>query len=409
MVNDVAMFLGDDRTTELNCLGDSRHAVPGNSKVYSRVSPSLPATVPYSVSATQDILGALAEYETETIALRPAELDSCDGSLDFMDDVEQSAQKVHDVVLTDYDKIVRLETAVEDERDLFDRLRDIVEDMEVEVKQLLAWKADVIANGCPRCPGKNTVRKAAGTTLPAVPLVGAVISPPHMASPIDASATLAGPSNARVTPIAKVVRRGNGKGMKADRQAKANVAPAVKVNSDTVVPVVPVTILRRPAYATTDEDKVTKSFASVAAFNASPDGYNVVAGRKRFARQKAVTPVPVTSIPVRSRHVTIKFTMARDEKYILANGINVGRLRDTLNKALFSLNCGAYFSMCSSNKWGDVLLTLAATKADDIVGYYPALHEVLAQLRLGDFTFARDTEKLKVFVGMVPLSQFGDG
>jgi len=405
----VAMSLGDDKTTELNGLGDSQHAVPGNSKVVSRVSPSLPATVPYSVSATQDILGALAEYEAGTIAPRPAELDSCDGSLDFMDDVEQSAQKVDDVVLTDHDKIVRLETAVEDERDLFDRLRDIVEDLEVEVKQLLTWKADVMANGCPRCPGRSTVRKDAGTTLPAVPLVGAKSSPPLEKRPTNSRVTPAGPSVARVIPVAEVVRKNNGRYKKEAGVATANVAPAVNVPRATVVPAVPVTILRRPAYASTDEDKVTKTFASVAASNASSAGFNIVAGRKRFTRQKAATPVPVTSIPVRSRHVTIKFTRARDEKFVLPNGVTVGLIRDKLNQALFSLNSGAYISMCSSGKWGDVMLTLAATKADDIVGYYPALLEAVEGLGLGDFTFARDTEKLKVFVGMVPLSQFGGG
>jgi len=89
VVNDVAMSLEDDKTTELNGLGDSRHAVPKKAMADSSVGPSLPATVLYSLSATQDILGALAEYAAGTIAPRPAELDSCDGSLDFMDDVEQ--------------------------------------------------------------------------------------------------------------------------------------------------------------------------------------------------------------------------------------------------------------------------------------------------------------------------------
>jgi len=406
VVNDVAMSLEDDKTTELNGLGDSQHAVPKGVTVAS----SLPDTVPYSVSATQDILGALAEYEAGTIAPRPAELDSCDGSLDFMDDVEQSAQKVDNVVLTDHDKIVRLETAVEDERDLFDRLRDIVEDLEVEVKQLLTWKADVMANGCPKCPGKITAVKSARSTMPAIPLVGTKNRPPPppTASPTRTSAH-AGPSTERVTPVDKAVRRNNGSNRSAPKSARETVAPVTRVGSDASVPVAPVTILRRPAYATTDEDKVTKSFASMAASNASPDGYNIVAGRKCFTHKKAVPPVPVTTIPVRSRHVTIKFTRARDVKFVLPAGITVVRIRDELNKTLFSLNCGAYFSLCSLRKWGDVLLTLAATKADDIVGYYPALREALEALGLNDFAFARDTEKVKVFVGMVPLSQFGGG
>jgi len=400
VVNDVPMSLGDDKTTELNGLGDSQHAVPGNSRVDSGVSPSLPATVPCSLSATQDILSALAEDKAGTIAPRPAELDSCDGSLDFMDDDEQSAQKVDDVVLNDHDKIVRLEKAVEDERDLLDRLRDIVEDLEVEVKQLLTWKADVMANGCPRCPGKNTVRKAAGTTLPAIRLVGATISPPIVARS-DSDCATAGPSTKHVTPIVPAVlpRKGSTVRQKAVRRAEKYSAPAANLSSATSVPV---SILRSSAYATTDEDKVTKSFASVAASNASPDGYNVVAGRKCFMRKKTVSPDPITSIPARSHHVTIKFTQAQNVKYVLPTGITVGQIRDKLNQALFSLNCGAYVSMCSSGKWDDVLLTLAATSADDIVGYYPALREVLEELGLGEFKFARDVERVKLFVSMVP-------
>jgi len=212
-----------------------------------------------------------------------------------------------------------------------------------------------------------------------------------------------------MAPVAKAVQPDNRRNKNASRPAKESVAPAAKVHSDKIVPAVPVTILRCPAYATMGGAGVTKSFASIAASNASPDGYNVVAGRKHFGRQKAVSPVPVTSIPARSRHVTIKLTRARHEKCILPTGINVGRIRDTLNNALFRLNCGAYLSMCSSGKWGDELLTLAATKVDDIVGYYPARREVLERLGFDDFTFARDTEKLKVFVGMVPLSRFGGG
>jgi len=37
------------------------------------------------------------------------------------------------------------------------------------------------------------------------------------------------------------------------------------------------------------------------------------------------------------------------------------------------------------------------------------MREAMETLGLGEFGFARDTEKVKVFVGMVPLSQFGGG
>ena len=150
VVDDVAMSLGDNKTTEVNGLGDSKHTGPCASDKHGG-DEKLPSSVPYSLSATQDILGALAEYEAGTIAPRPAELDSCDGSLDFMDDIEHSAQVTADNSISDHDRIVRLEKAVEEERDLFDRLRDVVEDLEVHIGDLTKWKQDVMDNGCSRC------------------------------------------------------------------------------------------------------------------------------------------------------------------------------------------------------------------------------------------------------------------
>ena len=107
--------------------------------------------------------------------------------------------------------------------------------------------------------------------------------------------------------------------------------------------------------------------------------------------------------------MTIKFDRARDTKYSLPEGATVGKIRESLNAALIALNGRAYFSQASLSKWGDVLLTLAATDVEQITGYYPALREALDIFGLGKFTFVRDTEKVKVFVGMVPLSQFGGG
>lgn len=80
-----------------------------------------------------------------------------------------------------------------------------------------------------------------------------------------------------------------------------------------------------------------------------------------------------------------------------------------MNSTLFALNCGAYFSVASANKWGDILLTLAATNVVDIVGYYQPLREALETLGLNEFTFAQDTPKVKVLVGQVLLSRFGGG
>jgi len=80
-----------------------------------------------------------------------------------------------------------------------------------------------------------------------------------------------------------------------------------------------------------------------------------------------------------------------------------------LNRCLFDLNTDAYFSVASQNKWGDVLMSLADTKTVAIAGYYPAMREALGTLGLVNFTFARDVEKVKVYVGMVLLSRLGGG
>jgi len=402
VVDDVAMSLGDNKTSERNGLGDSRHASAGGS--CDKVD-SLASTVPYSVSATQDILGALAEYEAGTIALRPAELDSCDGSLDFMDDVEQSAQVVPDVgeVLSDHERVVRLEKGIEEDRELFDRLLDIVEDLEVSIGDLVQWKNNVIDNGCSRCSVDGQHRSSTKASVP------------RPAIPRQASVAKAGPSTESV-PVAKfpggqvksnpIHRAANGDRKGSKNVAVANVAVAT-APTPAPAPTPPVTILRRPAYMSTDEDRAVKSFATVAASNASVDGYSIVKGRKRFPAKLQRSPDPITSIPVKARHLTLRFERARDEKMALPAGVTVSKIRDSLNTTLFSLNCQAYFSLAVLGKWGDVLLTLAATDVTDIIGYFPAMREALSAFNLAKFTFARDTPKVKVFVGTVPLSRFG--
>jgi len=350
VVDDVAMSLGDNKTSEANGLGDSRHASADG---------------------------------------------SCDGSLDFMDDVEQSAQVVPDAggTLFDSDRIVRLENGVGEDRDLFDRLRDVVEDMEIEMKSLMAGKKDVESNGCSGC---SRYCKSLGP--PAIPIVK-----PSSLVNVTGSATTAGPSRSSPGKVPTSPRKGARKqAASAPEEVTRPVAPAV------MAPCPPITILRRPTYAVSDETRVINSFASVAASGASADGYNIVKGCKRFTAKKT-TQDPITSIPVRSRHLTVRFNRKRDEKYTLPAGVTVGRIRDTLNKTLFGLNCQAYFSLSLSGKCGDVFLTLATTDVADIVGYYPAMGEALETLGLTDFTFARDTDKVKVFVGMVPLLQFGGG
>ena len=391
VVDDVAMSLGDNKTSELNGLGDGRHAGPCASDK-KEGSDSLLSTVPYSLSATQDILGTLAEYEMGTITPRPAELDSCDGSLDFMDEVEQLAQVTADAPLSDHDRIVRLEKAVEEERDLFDRLRDIVEDLKVHASDLTKWKNDVMENGCSRCHDRSGPKKRSTDAE------GRKNShPAGNAGTSKAPATVAGPSALAAVPPPFAPPF-------VSRLVVSRLAGVAHVAASPAIPAVGPRI---PTYASSDEARATKSFAAVAAANASTEGYNIVKGRKRFMAKEKKTPVPVTSIPARAQPLTIRFERDRDIKYSLPKGVTIGRIRDSLNTALFALNCGAYFSQALIGEWGDVLLTLAATEVEHITGYYPPMREALDSFGLGTFMFVRDTEKVKVFVGMLPLSRFG--
>ena len=64
--------------------------------------------MPYSVLATQDILGAVTEYEAGDVPLRLSDLDSSVAGKDAMD-VEQLAQVVHAGMMTVDDRIKHLE------------------------------------------------------------------------------------------------------------------------------------------------------------------------------------------------------------------------------------------------------------------------------------------------------------
>jgi len=259
-------------------LGDSRHAHTGDT---ADGIDKLPSTVPYSVSATQDILGALADYEAGLLPSQLSELASSIGEDDHMDIVKPAQiSGPEDEVLPDRDRIVRLEKGVESDRDLFDRLRDIVEDLEITVADLSKWKKDVIDNGCSRCSVKQGVKKS-GTAAPKV----------AVALPVLSSAAGDAPAgSARRAPVSRV-----GAAPAKKIPSLGRTSPVVEV---TASPTVPVTILRRPAYTASDESRVMKSFASVAASGMSADGYNVVKGRKRFQAKRVHTPDPITSIPV---------------------------------------------------------------------------------------------------------------
>lgn len=53
----------------------------------------------------------------------------------------------------------------------------------------------------------------------------------------------------------------------------------------------------------------------------------------------------------------------------MPEGLTRERVRNVLNKLMTDLNSTAYFAIANLNRWGDVQLTLANTKAEDIARY----------------------------------------
>jgi len=136
--------------------------------------------------------------------------------------------------------------------------------------------------------------------------------------------------------------------------------------------------------------------------------FSIVRGRKRFEKKKSVAVIETSNIKELERHLKIRYNTARGVVTKLPDGVNPETVRNRLNECLRNLNeRKAYFSKASVNRFGDVLLSLRDTKVEDIPHYLPALGEELESMGLEDFRFERDAEKVKIFVGMVPLARAG--
>lgn len=99
------------------------------------------------------------------------------------------------------------------------------------------------------------------------------------------------------------------------------------------------TATRQPTYAGSDKSRVLSSFASVAAKGADKEGYILVGGHKRLNKKKAAavpTPDPITDIPARARHLTVKFARSKDTRMSLPDGVTTGFIRESLNNIFFS-------------------------------------------------------------------------
>jgi len=152
---EVAMTLDSCKNIDTNGIGDSRYAeeevvVPATANVMRRMFPGRVNKVESIDSSGID----------ETVApilstvLYSSEVDRM--LLDAVEEIERNeAVPAVEETLNEEGRIVRLEKGVEEDRDLFDRLRDIVEDLEVKVHELTAWKKEVEEDGCAKCVSRE--------------------------------------------------------------------------------------------------------------------------------------------------------------------------------------------------------------------------------------------------------------
>ena len=132
-----------------------------------------------------------------------------------------------------------------------------------------------------------------------------------------------------------------------------------------------------------------------------------MANRKRFAN-KVKKPEQNTGISVRERHLKIRFDTPKGTVTKLPNGVTQASIREGLNECLRNLNeRNVYFSVVGQNRFGDVLLILADSKAAEVLPYIKAMEGRLETMGLPKFRFENDTEKAKIFVGTVSLKQAG--
>ena len=162
-------------------------------------------------------------------------------------------------------------------------------------------------------------------------------------------------------------------------------------------------LVEKPSY-----EKTAETFAQKAASGMDKKEFSIVTGRKRF--QKKEKKEVVEGIKVREKHLKIRFDTTKGTVMRLPRGVSQASIRDGLNECLRNLNeRKIYFSMVGQNRFGDVLLTLADSRADDVLPYIKGMEGRLETMGLPKFRFEKDTEKAKIFFGSVPLNQAGKG
>jgi len=104
----------------------------------------------------------------------------------------------------------------------------------------------------------------------------------------------------------------------------------------------------------------------------------------------------------------VRFVTANQVVTKLAEGLTTEVFQTAMNDCLKDLNeRKVYFRVCRRNRFSDVLHTQTDSKVDDFMEYLNALGEKFTSLGVPEFRFERDSEKVKIDVGMVPLTNPG--
>jgi len=380
---ELSMDLGGGTNTEGNGIGNSKHAVTEREVTFPKKETTILRRMRWDVPTKRDsIAGTPVETLTtqeSTVPYGGSSIDQalleavrdiengdtvtpvCDRMVD--DEEEEDVEVVVESTLSDHDKILRLEKRVCDMGDEYDDLRD---QFEVLISDIKEGKI-----GCTKCKvdvkgkGKATDVAVANSTVtetlpPAIPRTRQV------------------PKGQTSTTVPK--------GQTSTNERKGADVPTYKKESASFAG-------EKESWAKVSAPKDNQGFTKVIGR----------AERKTVTKKMTVKPVATE----RERHLKIRFVGARGMVHMLPLGVIMEIIRVKLNNTLKDLNIDAYFAKSGKNKWGDIEMTLARTKAEDLINAGNAMKEALIQLGLKEFSFVRDVKKVKLYVAMVPLTKRG--
>jgi hypothetical protein len=276
--------------------------------------------------------------------------------------------------LSYHDRIIQLKTVVSEQRDEMDDLRDLIDIIRSDIREGIL--------GCDRCnkgKPKEVLREARPYILDTTKLLYRM----------------------KTMPEGKTMVGNNDKPVQSN---EASLATYKKMVNNFVA--------NRGNSSTIDEKPKKVGGMNFAAITkkSNADGFTVVMGKSgkgKPLRKEGITKRDV--IPDRERHLKIMFAGQRGVKHILPGKVTVECVRNKLNNTLRNLNIDGYFSRANANRWGDIEMILANTRAADLVRAGNAMTEALGELGIENIDFVQDTKKMKVYVAMVPLKKGGFG